>query len=124
MLTHVLDRPAARWFRQRIRRKIAVGTMAIAGALAIPGVAQADWYLSKYSAERMAKRYVAYHYADTYVSDLTTVCRPQGARYNPAYEYHRWVCGWYDSSDDSSGVVLIVGVSGGGASGRVLVPAH
>jgi hypothetical protein len=125
VFTETLDAPAGRRsFRRRTRRRMALGAATLAAALVVPGAAQANWYFSKYGAEQMAKEYVADHYARTYVSDLTTVCRPQGVRYDPAFKYHRWVCGWHDSSDDTSGAVLIVGSARGGAYGRVLVGAH
>jgi hypothetical protein len=116
-----------RWKPTRnIRRGLSVGTIAVAMAIVPAGAAQAELYFTKYGAQRVAKGYVSNRYADTYVADLTTVCRPQGRSYSdPRYKYHRWVCGWYDSSDDTSGTVLIVGSSGSGAYyGRVLVGAH
>jgi hypothetical protein len=109
----------------RSRRGVALGAAALAIGMALPGAAQAEWYFSKSGAQRVAKDYVSDRYADTYSGDLTTVCRVQGGGYDPAYKYHRWVCGWYDSSDDTSGAVLIIGSRGHGAYyGRVLVGAH
>jgi hypothetical protein len=109
----------------RSRRTAALGAAALALGMAVPGVAQAEWYFTKSGAQRIAKDYVSKHYADTYRSDLTTACRVQGGGYDPSYKYHRWVCGWYDRSDDTMGAVLIVGSSGRGAYyGRVLVGAH
>jgi len=89
------------------------------------GVAHAEWFFTKAGAQRVAKDYVSKHYANTYASDLTTACRPQGHGYDPRYKYHRWVCGWYDDSDDTSGVVLIVGSTGTGSYyGKVLSAAR
>jgi hypothetical protein len=70
----------------------------------------------------MARDYVSRHYAHTYFENLTASCRPQNRRYNPAYKYHRWVCGWYDDSDRTVGVVLIVGSDTGSSAyyGKVL----
>ena len=109
------------------RARLAIA--ATAGALAIvpASVAHADWYLTKARAQSHAKHFVSTHYADTFASDLTTYCRPQGrSRANSRYVYHRWVCGWVDSSDDTSGVVRIIGssTSRGAYYGTVIVGAH
>jgi hypothetical protein len=110
---------------RRSRRTVALGATALAIGMAVPGMAQAEWYFTKSGAQRVAKDYVSDRYADTYVSDLATFCRPQGGGYDPGYKYHRWVCFWRDVSDETSGAVLIVGSSTRGAYyGRVLVGAH
>lgn len=120
-----MQKLAVRGDGRRPRRAIALGAAALAIGMAVPGAAQAEWYFTKPGAQRVAKDYVADRYSDTYAGDLTTVCRPQGRSYDPTYKYHRWVCGWYDSSDDMSGAVLIVGSRGAGDYyGRVLVGAH
>jgi hypothetical protein len=107
-----------------IRRWIVLGATALAMAIVPAGVAHASWYITKSGAERQAKLYVSQKYSNTYFGDLTTYCRPQGHRYaDSRYMYHRFACGWYDSSDDTSGSVLIVG-SRNGAYGKVLVGAH
>jgi hypothetical protein len=107
------------------RRNAALGATALAMAMAVPGVAQAEWYFTKAGAQRVAKDYVSDHYADTYASDLATACRPQWGGYDPGYKYHRWVCFWQDSHDDTAGAVLIVGSRERGSYyGRVLVGAH
>jgi hypothetical protein len=125
VFTHAGDVPSTRTSGGRTRRRIALGAAALTATLALPGAAQADWFFSKSGAERATKDYVADRYADTYAGDLTTSCRPQGRAYDPGYKYHRWVCGWYDESDDTSGAVLIVGSSSSGAYyGRVLIRAH
>ena len=110
--------------RRRIRRAMVVVGAAV--AVLVPATAaHAEWYFTKSGAQRVARDYVSTHYADTYYSDITAVCRPQGDRYNASYKYHRWVCGWVDSSDDTSGAVLIVGSSSTGAYwGKVLIGAH
>jgi hypothetical protein len=94
-----------------VRTRLALGATAFAVAAIVPaGVAHAEWFYTKSGAEIMSKDYVSKHYADTYESDLTTACRPQGRRRaDPAYKYHRWICGWYDSDDKMAGSVLIVG---------------
>jgi hypothetical protein len=93
-----------------IRSRILLGATAAALVVVPAGIAHADWYLTKSGAERAARQYVSTHYADTYASDLTTDCRPQGhSRANSRYVYHRWVCGWYDESDETVGTVLIIG---------------
>jgi hypothetical protein len=109
----------------RSRRAAALGATALAVGMAVPAVADADWYLSMRQARWYAKDYVSRHYADTYASDLTTVCRAQGGGYDSRYLYHRLVCGWFDSSDGTKGAVLIVGSRRPGVYyGRVLVGAH
>ena len=111
--------------RWRSRRAATLGVAALAIGIAVPSVADADWYMSRRQAEWFAKDYVSRHYADTYASDLTTVCRAQGGGYDPRYAYHRQVCAWYDESDATKGAVLIVGSRTPGAYyGRVLVGAH
>ena len=60
-------------------------------------------------------------YADTYTYNLETACLPQGRPYNPRYKYHRWKCWWHDSSDGTSGKMLIIGSDSPGAYyGKVL----
>jgi hypothetical protein len=118
-MVHAVARPARRIAKLLVPLLVALVVLVPASA------AHADWHLSKAGAQRIAKRYVAQHYADTYSGDLTTYCRPQGRRYDPRYVYHRWVCGWYDSSDDTSGAVLIVGSDiRGSYYGRVLSGAR
>jgi hypothetical protein len=105
----------------RAWRRLAICAAVLAAVLVPVTAAHADWYMSKRGAERVARHFVSNHYANTYASDLTTRCRPSGQRYDPRYVYHRWVCGWYDSSDGTSGTVLIVGSRGSGAYyGKVL----
>ena len=99
---------------------------AVLGALALPGAAHANWYVTKRGAERIARDAVSKRYHDygfTY-SDTAASCRPQNRAYNPAYKYHRWVCGWAGHDWDGelcSGTLLIVGASSaGGYYDRVL----
>jgi hypothetical protein len=110
--------------RRGIRR--VVGGLGLTLALLVPATAaHAEWYLSRNDAQAMARDYVSKHYADTYASDLTTYCRPQGRSYDPRYRYHRWTCGWYDRDDATKGAVSITGSSGSGYYfGRVLIGAH
>jgi hypothetical protein len=92
-----------------------IAPIALAAALLLPAAAHAEWHFTKRGAEKVAADYVSKRYADTYVEDLTTACRPQGmAKGDPRFKYHRWVCGWYDASSDMSGQVLVIGSSGRG----------
>jgi hypothetical protein len=92
---------------------------ALLGALAVPGVAQADWFYSKRGAERVArdavsKRYSAYGFT---AGDTVASCRPQARSYDPRYKYHRWVCGWGGEAPDGDvcgGTLLITGSRGTG----------
>jgi hypothetical protein len=118
-MAHAAARPARHVVKLLVALTVALAVLIPASA------AHADWHLSKAGAQRIAKNYVSTHYADTFASDLTTSCRPQGRKYNPRYVYHRWVCGWYDASDDTSGAVLIVGSDiSGRFYGRVLSGAR
>jgi hypothetical protein len=102
-MVQAVARPARRIAKLLIPLIVALVVLVPASA------AHAEWHFTKSGAQRIAKVYVSKHYAHTYAENLTTYCRPQGRRYNPRYKYHRWVCGWYDSSDNTSGAVLIVG---------------
>jgi hypothetical protein len=105
-----------------IRARLVLGTTVLALAIVPVSVAHAEWYYTKSGAQKIAKEYVSNKYADTYTSNLTASCRPQGRSYtDPRYKYHRWVCLVEDSSDGTSGVVRIVGSrSRGGYYGKVL----
>jgi hypothetical protein len=99
------------------RLALLLAPLALALALLVPaGAAHADYYLSDGQANAMAADFVASHYANTYTEDLTTTCRGQGHRFSaPAgYGFHRQVCRWFDSSDQTSGRVLIIGSRGSG----------
>jgi hypothetical protein len=112
---HLAMRIGRRW------RRAAIALGAVAAVLIPVTAAHADWYMTKRGAERATKDYVSDYYANTYAQDLTASCRPSGQRYDARYVYHRWVCGWYDRSDDTSGTVLIVGSRTPGAYyGKVL----
>ena len=102
--------------------RLVLALVVLALAVLIPaGAAHAEWHVTKTGAQRIAKDYVSKHYSDTYASNLTTACRPQGYHYDSRFKYHRWVCGWYDRSDRTSGTVLIVGSDRPGAYyGKVL----
>jgi hypothetical protein len=105
----------------RLRSRIALGATALALAFVPASAAHANWFLTKAGAQRSAKHFVANHYPDTYASDLTVYCGPHNDTYDPYYKYHRWDCRWYDVSDDTTGVVRIVGRGGAGYYyGRVL----
>ncbi|HEY4278969.1 MAG TPA: hypothetical protein VGM91_12145 [Conexibacter sp.] len=93
----------------RARRRLALVAVTLVAATVPVSAAHADYHLSKPEAERLARDYVARHYANTYRSDLVSLCRPQGMRYDSRYVYHRWKCGWYDRRDHTSGAVIIAG---------------
>jgi hypothetical protein len=108
-----------------VRRAAALGGIAATMTVVSAGPAHAERYLSKFDAESSAKDFVSEYYTDTYYSDLTAYCLPRGSSYDPDYDYRRWRCGWYDSSDDTRGVVQITGRAGSGNYiGTVLVRAH
>jgi hypothetical protein len=70
--------------------RLAVATAAAALALAAP--AQASWFLSKRAAEQAARHTASQKYGDT---GVIARCRPYARESaDPAYTYHRWVCGW------------------------------
>jgi hypothetical protein len=79
-------------------------------ALAVPSVAQADYYIGRAKAQSFAEDYVSDRYGSNYPGAF---CRPQGAS-APArgYIYHRWVCYWADEYK-CEGSVLIYGSSRG-----------
>jgi hypothetical protein len=121
-MKELVGRGRRRW---RSRRTAALGAAALAIGMAVPSVADADWYMSRRQAQSYAKDYVSRHYADTYASDLTTVCEPYRGGYNPRYVYHRMICGWADARDGTKGAVLITGSRMRGVYyGRVLIRAH
>lgn len=110
----------------RLKRALVI-TASVAAATLVPAsAAHAEWYFTKRGAQKVAKDFVSKEYQDTYVSDLTTACRPQGrSGADPRYKYHAWVCAWYDHSDDTYGKVLIKGVDSPGAyTGQVLMGAR
>lgn len=105
--------------------------------LTVPSAAHADYYLSKGSAQRLAKDAVSNYYEDTAYGDVVPYCRPQGRNSaNSRYRYHRWTCTFailgdeYDYCDSPEeeyfgGRFLIVGQSGRGRySFRVLNGLH
>ena len=102
--------------RPALRLKHLLALVVLSLAVLVPaGAAHAEWHFTKSGAERVAKDWVSKHYADTYAGNLTTACRPQGLQYDSRFKYHRWVCGWYDRSDQTQGTVLIVGSDRAGA---------
>jgi len=112
--------------RRHTLRTLGATVLGAAALAAVPGVAQAEWYFTKRGAEKVARDYVSSYYDDTYYEDLDAYCRPQGERRaDPRYKYHRWICGWYDSSDGTSGQVRIIGSDSAGAYyGKVLAAAR
>jgi hypothetical protein len=111
----------------RHARYLAILLTAVFASLAVLPIAaaHAEWYFTKTGAQRVAKDFVSKHYANTAAENLTAACRPQGRPFDPRYKFHRWVCGWYDSSDNTAGTVLIVGSDNIGAYyGRVLAGAR
>jgi hypothetical protein len=107
---------ALRRWRRGVRQALAYAAVALVLVLVlVPAAAQAQYYLGTHQANAMAADFVASHYANTYVKDLSTSCRPQNARRAVAgFIYHRWTCRWWDSSDGTSGRVLILGSRGAG----------
>jgi soluble lytic murein transglycosylase-like protein len=105
-----------------IRARFVLCTTVLALAIVPVSIAHAEWYYTESGAQKIAKEFVANEYANTYTSNLTASCRPQGRSHtDPRYKYHRWVCLVEDSSDGTSGVVRIVGSrSRGGYYGKVL----
>jgi hypothetical protein len=81
--------------------------------LVLPGVASADWYISKRRAEQLARYEAGVKYGRA-TDDGSTVhyaayCRPQGERAAAGgYIYHRWVCTWVDDVK-CEGQLLILG---------------
>jgi hypothetical protein len=82
-------------------------------ALALPGIASADWYISKHRAEQFTRYEAGVKYG-TVADDGSTVhygayCRPQGARAAArGYIYQRWACSWVDDAN-CEGQLLILG---------------
>jgi hypothetical protein len=94
--------------------------------LAVPAAAHAQgdgWYVSKRDAQRLTKGIAEREYGVRGIN-VAARCRPQGQRYRPGYDYHRWVCGWaWLSSDQSelcSGAIIMAGRSDGGLNWRVM----
>ena len=89
-----------------MKKKLAVGLIALIAAGVAAPVASAEYYMTKGQAERIARYEVHDRYATQ--SRVFTVCRPQGLKApERGYIYHRWVCGWAD--DSMRGVLLILG---------------
>ena len=118
---HSSLRLVARW-----RRAFALVVAALTLAVLPIATASANYLYTPYGGARLAMDFVSKHYANTYVSDLSADCYAQGMATLPGYKYHRLVCYWYDSSDGTSGTVLIIGsnVGPGAYYGRVLRGAH
>ena len=100
--------------RGRLWRRAALVGATLTAALVPSTSANADYFYSRSEAQRLTKYWASNHYTNTYTWNLTTACRPQSRPYDPAYEYHRWVCYWEDDSDDTVGKVLIIGSRGSG----------
>ena len=98
----------------RSLRGVLIAALAALAFSVLPiAAAHASYYLDASAANRLAADYVARHYANTYAADLITECRPQYRHsVTPGYVYHRWACEWWDTSDRTSGRVLIVGSRG------------
>src|SRR4051812_4473884 len=78
---------------RRSRRKLALGATALTLGLAVvPGAAQAEWYFTKYGAQKATQDFVADYYDNTYASDISAFCTPTGRPYNANYKYHQWTC--------------------------------
>jgi hypothetical protein len=103
--------------RSAVKRTIIL--TALLGALALPCAAHAEWFFTKQGAEHVARDAITTRYNDYGFTAGNTVakCRPQGRAYDPAFKYHRWVCGWAGKRDDGDvcgGTLLIVGSNGAG----------
>ena len=96
------------------RRRAKVLAVLVAGLAlaAMPSIASADWFLTKGRAVQLARYEAKQKYGAVDVDGngvhYEASCRPQGEPYNPRYVYHRWVCGWADSSG-CVGTLLILG---------------
>jgi hypothetical protein len=106
------------WGGWKLKRMVII-TIVAACVMAIPGIAEAEWYFTKQGAERVARNAVAERYGDYGFTYENTVarCRPQSEAYDSTYKYHRWVCGWAGKRADGdvcSGTLLIVGSNGSG----------
>ena len=110
--------------RRRTRGAVALGVAALAVGMAVPGAANASYYMSSAQARAATRDYVSNYYDDTYASDLWVRCSTLWGAPSPGYVYHRYRCRWYDQSDATTGVVLITGRAPVGYYGRVLVEAH
>jgi len=79
---------------------------------AMPSIASADWSLTKARAAQLARYEAKQKYGAVDVDGngvhYEASRRPQGQPYDPRYVYHRWVCGWADSSG-CVGTLLILG---------------
>jgi len=88
-----------------MRAKLTVALSAAALLLAAPSAASAHYYMGKAEARSNARDFAIDRYG---VIDPGIYCRPQGAKQpDPRYDYHRWVCGWYE--EGCGGAVLIYG---------------
>jgi len=91
-----------------MKRVILAAACAAAALLAAPSVASARYYMTQREAKGFAYDFAIDRYG---VIDPGIACRPQGERKpDPRYDYHRWVCGWYE--DGCGGAVLILGARG------------
>jgi len=104
-----------------MRTKMVAALVAVVGSLAMAPAAEADWYISKWTAQSFARD--AFHKRYEAAGRLLVSCRPQWARRGePGYDYHRWVCTWVDMGDDTYGAFQIAGsrVSSENYNSRVL----
>jgi hypothetical protein len=85
-------------------------------ALVLAGPAEAEWFMTKGKARLRAERaaYLRYGSPDQSDGSYSSTCRPQSARYDPGYVYHRWVCAWADDYG-CTGVLVIIGSRGRGS---------
>jgi hypothetical protein len=96
---------------------ILVGIVALL-AMAVPADAKSrSYYIGKREAEADTRQAVRERYREDYgIHGILARCRPQFVRYDPDYDYHRWVCGWagWDYDEDIAyGRLRITGQSGG-----------
>jgi hypothetical protein len=86
-------------------RTLLAGACATALLAAAPSVASAHYFMGKSEAQSNTRDFAIDRYG---VIAPGVACRPQGQdKADPRYDYHRWVCGWYE--DGCGGAVLILG---------------
>ena len=75
-----------------MKRSILVGLLLV---LLVPGVAQAELYMSKRDAASSTREVVRDRYGDDIVGRIYTICAPRGLdRPEPGYIYRYWTCTW------------------------------
>jgi hypothetical protein len=87
-----------------MKRLLFVAALVATAVLAVPAMASASSYtISKREAQADARDAAKALYGDSYgIHRVAARCRPQFVRFDPRYDYHRWVCGWagFDYDED------------------------